>query len=213
MSGSAGSQYNTRASVMVSLLPNTVEFTRADSTDPLIARTVVAQILSAPEYRVGAIADQGELKHTDIVNKVSTSEVRDVAKEKEPEVKPKPVPGTPNVAPVANADTATVVSGNAVTVNVLANDSDANGDILTISSTTNPQYGTVSISGSNIVYTSTSGYVGTDTFTYTVSDGKTTATATVTVNVTNTPRQNLSCTAPASQTFNDNGIDGQVINL
>ena len=48
-----------------------------------------------------------------------------------------------------------------------------------------PSNGTATVENGKIVYTPNSGFTGTDTFTYIVSDGKgETATATVTVTVT-----------------------------
>lgn len=65
-------------------------------------------------------------------------------------------------------------------------DYDADGDTLTITSVNSPstQGGTVSLSGGNVTYTPASGFAGTDTFTYTISDGFTGGTATSTANVT-----------------------------
>jgi hypothetical protein len=66
---------------------------------------------------------------------------------------------------------------------VLANDTDANGDMLTLSSVTAPLHGTTTKVGNNVVYTANAAYVGADTFTYIVNDGHG-ATAVGTVNVT-----------------------------
>ena len=68
---------------------------------------------------------------------------------------------------------------------LLANDTDADGDTLTIQSVQNATNGTVSIDGSgNVVFTPDAGYTGEATFTYTVSDGNGgTDTATATINV------------------------------
>lgn len=56
---------------------------------------------------------------------------------------------------------------------VLGNDSDPDGDSLTIVAVTEPagQTGTVQIMGTQILYTPKAPFY-TDTFTYTVSDGK-----------------------------------------
>lgn len=94
----------------------------------------------------------------------------------------------PNSAPIANADTPTTTVGTPVTVDVLANDTDANADALTITSTTVPAHGTDSVVAGEIVYTPAAGYTGTDSFSYTISDGHGgTSTATVTVTVTAVP--------------------------
>lgn len=90
-----------------------------------------------------------------------------------------------NDPPVAVNDAATAESGWPVSVPVLGNDSDIDGDALTVVSVTQGANGTVVINGgATVTYTPTLGFVGTDTFTYTVSDGNGgTATATVTVTV------------------------------
>jgi hypothetical protein len=91
-----------------------------------------------------------------------------------------------NEAPVAVADAATTVRTTAVNIPVLANDSDADGDTLTVSAVTQSANGTVTIAndGTSVSYRARSGFIGTDTFTYTISDSHTgTATATVTVTV------------------------------
>src|SRR5207249_3257506 len=89
-----------------------------------------------------------------------------------------------NNPPVARNDSASTPQDAAVTVDVLANDSDPDDDPLTISAVTQGANGSVAIVGSQVRYTPNSGYAGTDSFTYTVSDGHGgTATATVTVTV------------------------------
>ncbi|MDY6999530.1 MAG: Ig-like domain-containing protein, partial [Actinomycetota bacterium] len=83
-------------------------------------------------------------------------------------------------------DTATVIEGSTGNViNVLANDSDPDGE-LTITATGTAANGTTAVTadGRSVLYTPASDYTGTDTFTYTVADpdgGTGTATVTVTV--------------------------------
>jgi Tol biopolymer transport system component len=92
----------------------------------------------------------------------------------------------PNSPPVANDDTLTVTEGLTKVKNVVFNDTDADGDQLTITAVTQPDHGTVTILSdmTTVSYASDTGYAGTDTFTYTISDGNGgTDTATVTVNV------------------------------
>ena len=89
-----------------------------------------------------------------------------------------------NDAPVAAADTVTVAEdAAATTVDVVGNDTDADGDTLTIDEHTQPGHGDVACDQTSCTYTPDGDFHGTDTFTYTVSDGFATATATVTITV------------------------------
>ena len=89
-----------------------------------------------------------------------------------------------NDAPIARNDSATTAEDSPVTVPVLANDSDIDGDPLTVTTATAPN-GTVVINpDGTITYTPNANFNGTDTITYTISDGNGgTSTATVTVSV------------------------------
>ncbi|EAQ01548.1 type I secretion target repeat protein, partial [Pseudooceanicola batsensis HTCC2597] len=90
-----------------------------------------------------------------------------------------------NDAPVAADDSDTTEEDTAVTIDVLGNDTDVDGDTLSIQSVGTPANGTAQIVGGQIVYTPEAGFTGDDTFEYTVSDGNGgTDTATVTVSVT-----------------------------
>lgn len=95
-------------------------------------------------------------------------------------------PPPADIPPVARDDSARVRRrGQSVTIPVLQNDTDADGDPLTILSTGTPSMGTVSTSGGTLVYTS-SRRTGQVSFTYRISDGRGgTATATVWITVTN----------------------------
>ena len=94
----------------------------------------------------------------------------------------------PNRAPVAANDAFTVTEGSAGNVlAVLANDSDPDGDPLTLTQVSAASHGAVARVGNSAVYTPAAGYTGADAFTYTVSDGKTTANATVHLSVTPRP--------------------------
>ena len=91
-----------------------------------------------------------------------------------------------NDIPVAQNDTTTTKEGKSININVLGNDSDADGDSLTVTNVTQPNHGTAAINtDGTITYTPNNNWYGTDSFTYTVSDGNggtTTATVTITVN-------------------------------
>lgn len=91
--------------------------------------------------------------------------------------------------PVANADAALTQVGMPVTVNVLANDSDPNGDPLAVTAVTQGTHGAVVRHEDNTVtYTPVAGFHGSDSFQYTISDGQGgTASATVSVTVNAPP--------------------------
>ncbi|MBE9050263.1 PKD domain-containing protein [Nostocales cyanobacterium LEGE 11386] len=94
------------------------------------------------------------------------------------------------VAPVANNDTATTNQTQPVTINLLANDTDADSSInpSTLIIQTNPSNGTIQLNpDSTVTYTPNPTFVGTDTFTYTITDteGLTSNTATVNITVNN----------------------------
>ena len=83
--------------------------------------------------------------------------------------------GGANDAPAANNDAGLTVPESAGPTNllVLDNDTDIDGDTLTIVSKTNGAHGVVTITGggTGLTYDPNQLYVGTDVFTYTVSDG------------------------------------------
>lgn len=91
--------------------------------------------------------------------------------------------------PVAQNDTATTDEDTPVTIDVLANDSDPDGDSLSIESVSDPAHGNATINADGtITYTPASNYNGNDSFSYTVSDGNggtDTATVAVTINPVN----------------------------
>jgi len=77
-----------------------------------------------------------------------------------------------NTPPLAKADEVTVAINSANNpVIVLPNDTDADGHTLSVTGNSSAAHGTVVRSGNTFTYTPQSGYVGKDSFTYTVSDG------------------------------------------
>ena len=97
-------------------------------------------------------------------------------KNKEPIKKPKepdPNPKNKPTPPIAVDDASTTEEDTAVVVEVLTNDSDADGDDLTVLSATDPDNGSVTVNADGTVtYTPDEHFNGVDTFTYTISDGK-----------------------------------------
>ena len=77
-----------------------------------------------------------------------------------------------NDSPVAGNDSITTNQNTAAIINVLANDSDPDGDALSVTSVSAPTYGSATVNSDNtITYTPPSGFSGTDSFSYTISDG------------------------------------------
>ena len=93
--------------------------------------------------------------------------------------------GAPPAPPVANNVSTQTLEGTALTLNVLAGASDPSGYTLSLASFTQPGHGTVAEnSNASLTYTPAAGYLGADSFTYTVSDGHgETATGTVSITV------------------------------
>ncbi len=127
--------------------------------------------------------------------------------------------------PDAQDDSATLDARTSANINVLANDSDPDGDTLTVQSITQPSNGTSTLNSDNTVtYTPNSDFTGSDGFTYTISDGKGgTATATVhltvnplatTISVTNvtaTFGQQVTLSATLQQSSNSAPLSGQTL--
>ncbi len=104
------------------------------------------------------------------------------------------VQGPPNVPPVANNDTATVLEDSNVTFNPLANDTDPDGGTIiptTVVITQPPTHGTATVNPTTgqITYTPHINYDGPDTLRYTVKDNRngTSNAALVTITVTDIP--------------------------
>ena len=124
-----------------------------------------------------------------------------------------------NTAPVAQNDSYTVKAGQTLTVaaldGLLANDSDVDGDALTVISYSAPANGALNIvTDGSFEYTPNAGFAGVETITYTISDGVTTAQASLEITVTNTApvAQDDSYTVKAGQTLTVAALDGLLAN-
>ena len=115
-----------------------------------------------------------------------------------------------NDAPIANADTATMAEDAApMLINVLANDSDEDGDSLAIS-TASADIGSASVVGNQIQYTPAANDNGLATVTYTVSDNNG-GTNTATVAITITEVNDAPVASIQSFSISENATDGDII--
>ncbi|MBN1995360.1 MAG: tandem-95 repeat protein [Anaerolineae bacterium] len=92
-----------------------------------------------------------------------------------------------NAPPNAVDDPAFTDQNIPITITVLNNDSDPDGDPLTVIAVGLPANGVATTNNTTVTYTPNPGFAGNDTFTYTISDGLLTDTATVTVSVNGPP--------------------------
>ncbi|SDG17401.1 Ig-like domain-containing protein [Pelagibacterium luteolum] len=135
------------------------------------------------------------------------------------------IEGEPNTAPVANPDTVVVDEDGSATVNVLANDADADGDTLVVSGVGTPANGVAVLNGNGtITYTPHANFFGNDSFSYTLSDGKggqSTGQVSVTVNPVNDAPVATGDTASVNEggnvvvtvLSNDSDIDGDALSV
>uniref|UniRef100_UPI002629C7EE Ig-like domain-containing protein n=1 Tax=uncultured Jannaschia sp. TaxID=293347 RepID=UPI002629C7EE len=111
-------------------------------------------------------------------------------------------------APAAGDDALETAAATALAFDaeaLLVNDTDADGDALTVTGTTAPANGTLTRDGASFVYTPAAGFAGTDSFDYTVSDGALEDTATVRIKV-GEPEPPAGA-APVSDDFSDGTLD------
>ena len=106
-----------------------------------------------------------------------------------------------NEPPLANNDSAATTRDEAVLIDVLSNDTDPNSHALIITEVSSPTKGTAARTAQNMInYTPAPDTDGTDSFSYTVSDGEHSTTATVTVTVdTRIQRPNSEPEFPSSE--------------
>ena len=114
-----------------------------------------------------------------------------------PTVTPTATGGTGNLPPTAVDDAAATLVGESIPIVVLANDSDPNDDPVNVTNFTQPAHGTVSFTSNVAMYTPNGGFSGSDSFRYTISDGKGgTASAAVTVVVNSMPPDPATVASP-----------------
>jgi len=133
--------------------------------------------------------------------------------------------GIVNDAPVSIDDSATVHEDSTVTINVLGNDSDIDvNDVISVVSATAPN-GSVTINADGTLeYTGNQDFNGTDTITYTITDGngaQSTSSVTVEVIAVNDGPVTTADTATTNEdiaviidaTANDTDVDGDVVGI
>jgi hypothetical protein len=104
---------------------------------------------------------------------------------------------TVNDPPAALDDSVSTPELTPATIDVLANDSDPEGDLLVVTGHTAAAHGSVSCGAASCTYAPDLGFQGSDSFTYTVEDGLGAAdTATVSVTVTPSPGFDFHTVAP-----------------
>jgi hypothetical protein len=135
-----------------------------------------------------------------------------------------------NDAPVANDDTVTASENTPsdVTSQLLSNDTDVDGDTLSVSAVSNPTGGVVDLTGGIVTFTPDQYKcgVGEGSFDYTVTDGTDTSSASVTVDVTCTNHDPVAVDDTASGTedtdvtiaagdltANDTDVDGDTLSV
>ncbi|MBT6424971.1 MAG: tandem-95 repeat protein [Bacteroidetes Order II. Incertae sedis bacterium] len=126
------------------------------------------------------------------------------------------------VPPIVANDDASLIEDTAVDVLVLDNDTDPDGDVLTIVSVSTPQNGTATIADGKIVYQPNANFYGQDTFTYSVQDEYThVVSGTVSITVNPSPDKPVAvddtCTVNEDQTgtcsilANDYDVDNDAL--
>ncbi len=137
-----------------------------------------------------------------------------------------PPPATVNDPPVATNDTATTAEDTAVDMRVLDNDTDVEGDTLSVTAVSTTSNGTAAITddGTTVTYTPNANFHGSDSFTYVVSDGNggtDTGTVDVTVTAVNDPPVATNDTATTAEdtpvdidvVANDTDVEGDTLSV
>lgn len=194
---SASSRWTTLTASTVSLLPfQAVKFavrTSDDGTtwseplgydgDPIDWTTGTGNYLGRAVTDSSARTDLGVMENAEYLDIVVRLETQGVLS---PELKSVTLDYVENSAPVAVDDDVTCDEDTSVSIYPLSNDTDADGDTLTLAIVDEPANGTAELQGSGeVVYTPDADWSGTDTFTYYANDSKALSnlgTVTITVN-------------------------------
>ncbi|VAW33363.1 T1SS secreted agglutinin (RTX), partial [hydrothermal vent metagenome] len=168
----------------------------ANDTDPDAGDTLSISAVGATDNGGTAVSNAGQIDYTPALNFVGTEvftyTISDGNGGSDTATVTITVTDNPtNDPPTANDDSDTVVEDSGTTqIDVLANDTDPDaGDTVSISAVGATDNGGTAVSNSGqIDYTPATNFVGTEVFTYTISDGNGGSdTATVTITVTDNP--------------------------
>ena len=152
---------NRRVEISFTTLESTTEQIRVSPEGPVTEIRRVEKAVEAPWIRR---ALRNPVQHKRQVDYYRYQEVTESVTEGEIEFANQP--------PTANDNSFTVEQDSTDNaLDVLANDTDPDGDPLTIVDVTQPANGEAVISGDVILYTPNAGYFGPDSFTYTIDDG------------------------------------------
>ncbi len=116
-----------------------------------------------------------------------------------------------NDVPTAIDDSVSTYENSPVSIDVLSNDGDIDGDVLMITTHSSPVHGSAVASADSITYIPYTNFIGSDSFTYIVDDGNG-ATVQATVNVTVWPMDNDGANEPSGVDGNHNGIEDRFEN-
>ncbi len=116
-----------------------------------------------------------------------------------------------NDAPTAINDSVSTYENSSVSIDVLSNDGDIDGDALVIAVHSNPAQGSAVALVDSITYIPDTDFIGSDSFTYIVDDGNG-AVVQATVNVTVWPMDNDGANEPSGVDGNHNGIEDRFEN-
>lgn len=153
----------------------------AHNKDLLGTITVLDNLLDRDDFTMNHHANHGIVETIDEYREAITpfilpeQEVSTTPAPTTPPVTPPapPPPSGPNTDPVAKKNSYTMDQDIALVLNVLSNDSDADGDVLSISKVWKVDNGTVTINADNtLTFTSAIGFIGSESFYYEVSDGR-----------------------------------------
>jgi large repetitive protein len=149
-----------------------------------------AILVSQPNSGTVTLESDGQFTYTPALH--FTGQTSFTYEAQEGSISSAPVTVTLNVidtAPVTQGASYSVLAGQTLQVSgaqgVLSVDYDPDGDSLTVTQWSNPNDGTLSLNADgSFDYTPAAGFIGSDHFTYTASDGVDSSTASVTINVT-----------------------------